>query len=143
MFLYDRAKSLQGKFVTWGIDPTLFATTALLVLAYVVEKNDPDAFTTFLYALVVLSPLWLPIFLAVIFWMTWIDYIRMRFWFSWTYILLEIQLPQEVEKSPLAMETFLITLWNSGGETTLLPRIWRGARRPAWVTALAKREGRT
>lgn len=126
----------------WGIDPVLFATSVLLVLVIIVEKNDPRALAAFFYALVVLSPLWLPVFLAVIFWITWIDYIRMRFWFSWTYILLEIQLPHEVEKSPLAMEAFLVTLWNSGGETTLLHRIWRGTHRPVWSLEIASNEGR-
>ena len=67
MFLYDRTRSLQGKFVTWGIDPVVFTTTVLLILGVIVEKNDPRAFTTFLYALVVSSPLWLPVFLVVIF----------------------------------------------------------------------------
>jgi hypothetical protein len=57
-------------------------------------------------------------------------------------VLLEVQLPPEVEKSPLAMELFLTTLWNSGGESTFIARIWKGNYRPIWSLEIASNEGR-
>jgi hypothetical protein len=88
-----------------------------------------------------MSPVWLPIYLFTSFWITWIEYIRYYFWFKQEYILLEIQLPPEVEKSPLAMELFLTALHNNGSETTFLKRVWEGSHRPVWSLEIASNEG--
>ncbi len=47
-----------------------------------------------------------------------------------------------MEKSPLAMELFLSTLWNSGGESTFIARIWKGNYRAIWSLEIASNEGR-
>lgn len=134
------------KFVTWmgewKVDPVFFGPVLLLVLLWVVAAWDPDAVAGALAVVVFLSPLWLPIFLFNAFWSVWIHYIRFRFWFDQKHILLQIQLPPEVEKTPLAMELFLSALWNSGGETTFIARIWNGSFRPVWTLEIAGNEGR-
>ena len=56
-------------------------------------------------------------------------------------ILLQIQLPAEVTKSPLAMELFLSSMWNSGGEVTFIKRLWEGSFRPIWSLEIASSEG--
>ena len=112
-----------------------------LILLFVAGRTDPGAVSGTLAMVVALSPVWLTIYLARFFWTTWIHYIRYVFWFSQEYILLEIQLPPEVEKSPLAMELFLTGIYNSGGEGTFIARIWEGKFRAAFSLEIASNEG--
>jgi hypothetical protein len=68
-------------------------------------------------------------------------YVRFLTWFSIDNVLLEVQLPPEVPKSPLAVELFLISIFNTGGETTFLSRFWYGGFRPIWSLEIASTEG--
>ncbi|MCH7597509.1 hypothetical protein IID27_00495 [Patescibacteria group bacterium] len=77
--------------------------------------------------------IWLPIFLAVTFWKIWIRYIQKKFILSFDYTLLEIRLPVEIQKSPLAMEVVLNGLHISFGETTWIDRYIHGKSRP-WLS---------
>ena len=51
------------------------------------------------------------------------------FWSKQKRILLEIKLPKEITKSPLAMETFLIGLHQTGREGTWYAKFWEGKTR--------------
>lgn len=126
----------------WAFDPLAVVPPLFLLLAVVVAATDPAAVEATFAMVVILSPLWLPIYLGNFFWVTWIHYIRYEFWFGTDMCLLEVQLPPEVTKSPLAMELFLTALWNSGGETTFIARIWKGAYRAVWTLEIASNEGR-
>lgn len=126
----------------WNIEAIVVSTFGFVLLFIVASIADPAAVWSFFVALITLMPFWLPPFLAIVFWITWMHYIRYIFWFSHNYIVLEVQLPQEVEKSPLAMETFLTALWNAGGETTFIARIWKGSFRAVWSLEIASNEGR-
>lgn len=125
----------------WAFEPLVVMPLALLILIVVAARIDPGAVSGTLAMVVALSPVWLPIYLFVFFWTTWIHYIRYMFWFRQEHALLEIQLPPEVEKSPLAMELFLTGIWNSGGEGTFMHRIWRGQFRPIFTLEVASNEG--
>jgi len=103
---------------------------------------DPGVIRAVSVTLLASSPLWLPFFLGRYLWITWIRYIRFLHWLKQEHILLEIQLPAEVEKSPLAMELFLTSLFNTGGEPTAFHRMWLGSHRPAWSLEIASIEGR-
>ena len=126
----------------WHIEALVVAPIALILLVYAALTYDPTALRAVATGVALLSPIWLPAFLAVFFWTTWIDYIRFGFWFSQEMVLLEVTLPPEVEKSPLSMELFLTTLWNAGGESTLIARTWKGSFRPVWTLEIASNEGR-
>ncbi len=63
----------------------------------------------FIYAL---WPIWLPVILGAIFWDLWMRYIRAAYIAKQGSVLLEIKLPIEMLKSPLAMEVFLIAFWH-------------------------------
>ena len=65
-----------------------------------------------------LFPFWGPILLAFGLYMVWIEYIRAKFLAKQKYVLLELHLPREVFKSPLAMELALSGLYVTAGETT-------------------------
>ncbi len=88
-----------------------------------------------------LSPLWLPVVLALTLWEYWIRYIRARFEAGNEHILLEIRMPKEINKTPTAMELFLNSLFQTGGEATFIDRIWKGKTRPWFSLEIASIEG--
>lgn len=87
------------------------------------------------------SPLWLPIVLAIIFWFSWINYVRAKYIARQKTILLEIKLPPEVFKSPLAMENILSTLHITSGESTWYAKYIKGAMRPWYSLEIVSIEG--
>ncbi len=128
----------------WCFDPIAVMPFFFLLVLWVAHSLDPDAVTASWAMLVALSPLTLPVGMFRVFWVAWIHYIRFAFWFSPTCdsVLLKIELPPEVEKTPVAMEIFLASLWNTGGETTFRHRVWRGQTRPVFSLEIASTEGR-
>ena len=140
--LHETAESLTDWLDNWKFEPIVVTTLWLLFLVGIVNFYDPAALRSTLAMVVGLSPLWLPLYLAIIFWIAWIHYIRFLYWFRDEKILLEIELPPEVEKSPLAMEVIFNGIWNNGRETTFLQRIWKGQFRSVWSFEIASNEGR-
>ena len=70
-------------------------------------------------------PLWGPILLWKYFWHEWMHYIQARYKANIKWILLEIKLPKEIHKSPVAMEIVLNALYQtSTGEWH--DKIWKG-----------------
>ena len=144
IFLYwthDGAAAVEKWIGGWGFEALIVAPLAFLVLVIVAGATDPAAISGTLAMTVALSPVWLPVGLAIFFWITWIHYIQYMFWFKQEYVLLEIQLPPEVEKSPLSMELFLTAMQNSGGEGTFIARIWEGKFRAVFALEIASNEG--
>jgi len=86
-------------------------------------------------------PLWLPIIMMSILWNTWIYYIRAKFLVNQEYILLEIKLPKEIKKTPLAMELFLNALNQTIGEATFIHKYIKGSSRPVFSLELVSLEG--
>jgi hypothetical protein len=140
MLSYHSAHELTAK-IKFGIEIALLAPIIYLGLVVFVLTQDPDAARAVFTALAATSPLWLPFFLLKYFWIYWMHYIRYKFWFSQETVLLEVQLPGEVTKSPKAMELFITSMWNSGGEVTFIKRIWEGSFRPVWSLEIASNEG--
>jgi hypothetical protein len=141
MLSFHAAEKLSQK-IKLGIEVAVIAPIVFLGLVSFVLFTDPQAARATMTAIAALSPLWLPLFLLKYFWIYWIHYVRYKFWFSQEMVLLEIQLPPQVEKSPLSMELFLTALWNSGGEVTFIKRMWQGVFRAVWSLEIASMEGR-
>lgn len=55
--------------------------------------------------------IWLPFFLAVLFFESWMYYIQRFFWRQQDWVLLEVKPPKEVESSPKNMEQIFAGLW--------------------------------
>jgi hypothetical protein len=91
--------------------------------------------------LLITMPYWLPVFGVLFFWRTWVVYVRARYLANLKHILMEIKLPQEVVKSPLAMETFMMALQQTGGETTFIDRWWKGQVRATFSLEIISIEG--
>jgi hypothetical protein len=78
-------------------------------------------------------PIWLPIAFLVACFDAWIYYKRTLFWQKEGSVLLEIKLPREITKSPLAMEVVLGAFHQTGSEGTWVDRIWKGKTR-SWFS---------
>ncbi len=77
-----------------------------------------------------LMPIWLPIIFLNLLFKAWVDHAREKFWQKEGSLLLEIKLPKEITKSPLAMEVVLNAFFQAGGEGTWVDRLWKGQTRP-------------
>jgi hypothetical protein len=142
MLLHDAAHETNKFLDGFHIETVLVAGLGMLIFAPLAYAVDPDAVIGSLVALVTFSPIWLPIMLFTIFWKIWIHYLRFAYWFRQPMTLLHIELPPEVQKSPLAMELVLVGLWNNGSETTFIQRIWKGQFRAVTTLELVSNQGR-
>jgi hypothetical protein len=88
------------------------------------------------------SPLWLPILLGRFAVLRWITANRLAFMAKQEYVLLEIRLPRDVRKTPLAMEAVLSSMHLSPGESTWYKRLVNGAVRPSFSLEIASLGGR-
>ncbi len=78
-------------------------------------------------------PVWLPAIFLVVLFNAHLYYKRTKFWQKEGSVLLEIKLPREIMKSPLAMEVVLGVFSQGGGEGTWINRIWEGKTR-SWFS---------
>jgi hypothetical protein len=140
MLSYHAAHELTAK-VKFGVEIAVVAPVIFAGLVFFVLFNDPEAARATFTAIAATSPIWLPFFLLKYFWITWMHYIRFKFWFAQEMVLLEVQLPGEVTKNPKAMELFITALYNSGGEVTFIKRLWEGSFRPIWSLEISSNEG--
>jgi hypothetical protein len=90
--------------------------------------------------LVYLAPLLLVAVLADMFWHVWMRYVRAKFYASLKYVILEIRLPKEMLKSPLAMETVLHSIHNTADGSPYV-QYWKGEYRPFYSLELISIEG--
>lgn len=109
-------------------------------LSYI-SNNLPNLEKTVLDILIGTAPIWLPILLIIIGWKLWVRYIRSLFWSKQKRILLEIKLPKEITKSPIAMELFLTALHQTGREGTWYAKFWEGKTRPWFSLEMVSIEG--
>ena len=75
-------------------------------------------------------------------WKWWMRYINTQFIGNIKWKILEIRIPQEVFKSPLAMELVLQALYQTGGVGTWINRYWDGAVRLWFSLELVSIEGK-
>ena len=91
--------------------------------------------------MIMISPIVFCILLAGMFWPIWVRYIRAKNFLSLKYTVLEIRLPKDTFKSPLAMEIFLQSLHNTSNGSTFA-QYWKGDTRPWYSLEIASIEGR-
>ena len=101
----------------------------------------PPLFKSVLTWVFILSPLWAPITLFLIWWANWKKYIRSKFIAGQQPILLEFKIPRQIFKTPRAMEYALTGLGVGPGETTFIDRLYLGKVRPWWSLELVSIEG--
>src|SRR3989344_1016957 len=125
----------------FGVSVAGMALAFLAVFIGVLVQIAPEFLQGALRVLFILAPVWLPILLALIFWRLWIKYLRMRFIHTQKYSVLEIRIPREIRKSPLAMEAVLSGLHISIGETTFVARNFEGKVRTWYSFELVSIDG--
>ncbi len=89
-----------------------------------------------------LTPLWLPAILLEPTWGRYLQAKRMEFISGQKYVLLEIRMPRDTAKTPLAMETFFSNMHIGSGESTWYKTMVQGSVRPWWSLEVASIGGR-
>ena len=75
------------------------------------------------------SFVWLPILFMILLFNSWLYYRRAKYWEKLGSVLLEIKLPKEINKSPLAMEVVLSALHQTADESNWYFKYWKGQTR--------------
>jgi len=86
--------------------------------------------------------IWAPIVLGVWFILMWVAYVRALFLSSQEYVLLEIRIPKETYKSPLAMEVALGGIHQTMGESNWYDKYFYGKMRPYFSLEMVSIEGK-
>lgn len=86
-------------------------------------------------------PFWGAATLGYFLFIIWVYYARSKFIAGQEYSLIEIKLPKEINKSPLAMEIVLNALYQTSGETTWINRYIEGKVRPWFSLEMVSIEG--
>lgn len=82
-----------------------------------------------------------PIFIARSFWKSWVKYVRAAFFAKQKYSVLELRIPKGITKSPLAMEVFITSLFQPGGEGDFIGKYWDGSVRSWFSLELVSIDG--
>lgn len=85
-------------------------------------------------------PYWGPILFAVILWKAWIHYVQAHWRANLKWVMLEVKVPKEVNKSPVAMEIILNSLYQ-GGRGEWWDWYWKGRVRDWFSLEMVSIEG--
>jgi hypothetical protein len=88
-----------------------------------------EAFLSTLALIWTFAPIWAPILFGALFWYLWKNYVLILFLSKQKATLLELKIPPEVYKTPMAMELVLNSIHLTFGETTFVDKFFHGKRR--------------
>lgn len=88
-----------------------------------------------------MAPFWFALGLGYVLFRIWVYYVRAKFLSERNYVLLEMKLPQEISKTPAAMELVLDALHQTGKEGTWYDRLVKGQTRANFSLELVSLEG--
>jgi hypothetical protein len=126
-----------------GYHPNHKRYIALFVIANVLFFIFSPQQTFYNYEMVIfLSPIWLTVILGMCVYKVFGQMNLTQFLANQEYVLLELKIPREVTKTPLAMETFFSNMHIGSGETTAYKRYFEGGRRPWWSLEIVSLGGR-
>jgi hypothetical protein len=114
--------------------------TVSQIISLVVDNFRSELWRDVLSMLLTASPVFLAVVLFYLFWDLWLNYVRSKFYLSTPHVVLELKLPKDTYKSPLAMETFLQSLHNSSDGNKFL-QYWKGESRPWYSLEIVSIEG--
>ena len=87
------------------------------------------------------APVWLPLVTFKLFYDQWLEYVQKDYDIKQGRITLEIRLPQDVFKSPLAMEQLFSQLWQTASPDNHVQTYWDGKNPPTYSLELVSRNG--
>ena len=88
-----------------------------------------------------LMPIWLPLITFFLFYETWVNFVRYQFNRKAGRTTLEITLPQEIYKSPVAMELVINQLFQTAGIDNHVQAYWDGKHPPVFSLELVSSHG--
>lgn len=91
--------------------------------------------------IVLIMPIWLPVITFFLFHEKWITFVRYQFNLKNARTTLEIFIPQEIFKSPMAMELFLNQLYQTAGIDNHVQSYWDGKHPPTFTLELVSTGG--
>lgn len=127
----------QGIHIT--AKPLLYLFAAMNVAFLILDA--PQTLRNFRMVLL-LSPFWLSYLLITFGIAKWISSNRMQWLSEQKYVLLELRVPRDVRKTPLAMETVLTSMHLSPGESTWWKKYVQGRVRPWFSLEIVSLGGR-
>ena len=116
----------NGRFIDWK--PIAY-TFAFINIAFLII-SPAQTFRNWEF-LLFFAPLWLPLLLISAATTRKLQFKRGEFLLKQKYVLLELRLPRDTMKTPLAMETFFANMHFGPGESTEY-KVKQGAMRPSW-----------
>lgn len=119
--------------------PLLYLFVAMNVAFLIL---DPAQTLRNFKVLLLLSPFWLSYLLIYFGVVSWLVANRMQWMSTQKHILLELRIPRDVRKTPLAMETVLTSMHLSPGESTWWKKHVQGRVRPWFSLELVSLGGR-
>ncbi len=132
---------LFGVFEKIGANPAIIFIPLGLVLFYIVFKFiDVDSSRTLGYVIAG-APLYLPVVTFLLAFEFWLAYVQKDFDMKQGRVTLEIRLPQEIFKSPEAMELVLIQLHQTAAPDNHIQTYWDGKHPPTYALEVVSRGG--
>lgn len=107
-----------------------------LAVHYLVPNN-----TAIFSYLIAFAPLYLPPLTFIIFFETWLNYVRTDFNIKQGRVTLEVKLPQEIFKSPAAMELVFSQIHQTASPDNHIQTYWDGKNPPTYSLELVSRGG--
>lgn len=131
---------------TWDQGGTVISARALIVAFGVAVfaffiASPAQSFQNF-ELLIFIAPLWVPVLLLRFASVRWVQTRRRAYNAKQDYVLLEIRMPRDTRKSPLAMEGIFANLHLKPGESNWFKLYWNGSVRPWWSLEIVSLGGR-
>lgn len=130
----DKVDDLFGKAHDQGIavtaKPFIFAGIMAIFTFFLIAPQQTVWNFQFL---MLTSPIWMPIILVRWAIYRFVEANRVTWLAKQEYVLLELKIPRDIQKTPLAMETVLTNLNVSQGESTWYKKYINGSVRPSWT----------
>lgn len=108
----------------------LIITMLVLIITFFIF--DPRQTLHNFNLVIFLAPIWVPVMLSYFAFYRFLESRRAAFIRDQQMMLLELRLPRDTKKTPLAMEVVFGNLNFSSGETTWYKKYWKGGVRPWW-----------
>lgn len=118
----------------------VYAIIGVLIIIYAFRNLIDSSNAVFGYAFAT-APVWLPVTLFYLFFEAWLDYVRKEFNLAQGRVTLEIKLPQEILKSPQAMELVLTQMHQSASPDNHIQTYYDGKNPPRYGLELVSRGG--
>lgn len=136
------AEAIRKFFEGFGIEFALILIPLGGAVIFGVLWFSPLTLATVLTFAVALSPIWLPLVLFLMFFERWRWFVKKEYQLKQGNVTLEILLPEEIFKSPLAMELALGHFWQTASPDNLVQTYWDGKHPPTFGLELVSDGGR-